>query len=374
MKTSNRSFLMRSALGALAFTGSLSLNAASLPVYSMPINWSSPACAGLGDVVSCSAPALNVLNGLAANTSQPTGYVLDTSQGLLKNAIVVNAGGAAALDNQDAIPLAGAVDNGFKANVGNANYFKMGENVFEGSGGGAPLGDQTDTWDVSIKWLIDALTIGGVRRDMVIGFDFNQPQNGVGALDIWSLITVRDVDGSNGNQVFELNRSVGNPFTFNSAHTFNDAPKSTDFVRVTNSLCVKPNGGNDPTAVQAVSAAGTCPSGYQKVDNAQSTSSTEFLNLIPELNAGLERLLMAGYDTISVDVWMGCFGTKDNRNNPNAPTLADGGTNSGCDAGGFGDIFLMAGYAESTVPEPGTLALLGVACLGFAYRRVVRKA
>lgn len=353
---------------AIAATTQLS-QADQLPLYSTPVNLASPACIGLGDVVSCSAPALNVLNGLPQSSTQPTGYVLDTSQGLLKTAIVVNAGGAAALDNQDTTPTGGSVDNGFKANVGSDSFFKMGVNVFEDAGGGTPLGDMVGTWDISLTWLRDALTFDNLRHDLMIGFDFNQPQNGVGALDIWSLITVRDVDGQRApntpSQInFELNSQIGNPTLFNSTKSFGDAPNSTDFVRVTNQLCVLPGGGNNAGAVLPVNGNGTCPAGYEKVDNAQSTSSTEFLNFIPELNAALEAYIAAGYDTLSVDVWMGCFGRRDRQGDLIGPALADGGETFGCDAGGFGDIFLLAAPTGQQVPEPGMAMLMAFALLG----------
>lgn len=361
---------MKKAIATLTFLAlAQSATAGPVPLYPFSINLSSPACIGLGDVVSCSAPALNVLNNMAASASTPTGYVIDTPQGELKKMIVVNAGGVAALDNQDANPTGGAVDNGFKSNVGSDSYFRMGNNVFEEAGGGSPLGDQVGTWDVSLTWLRDALTFGGLRHDLMIGFDFNQPQNGVGKLDIWSLISVRDVDGAAGTINFELNSAIGNPLAFNSSKSLGGIPNSTDFVRVTNNLCVLPGGGNAPGAVLPVDSGGGCPAGYVLVDNAQSTSSTEFVNFIPELNAGLEAMIAAGFDTISVDVWMGCFGTKDKKGVPNSPALADGGTTTGCDAGGFGDIFLLAGPGGVRVPEPATAFLIGIALLGLAARR-----
>jgi len=50
-----------------------------------------------------------------------------------------------------------------------------------------------------------------------------------------------------------------------------------------------------------------CPGGYTVVKNAQSTSSTEseFVNFIPELNANLVSLRSQGYDAISVQLRMG---------------------------------------------------------------------
>lgn len=355
-------------LSALAFPGIASAD--PLPVYPKAIDYNnSYACASYGDVVSCSTSLLNLLSGLNNQTDIPTGYAIPTPQGALKSYIVIDAGGNAALDNSDTNPVNGQVENGYFANTQGKNYFMTGDGN-DPSGG--PAGDTAKTWDVGIDYLIQALTIGGTRRDLFIGFDFNQPQNGLGSLDVWALITVRDLQGGKTNINYELNSSTVGYATYNSPYDFdgtnNTVPKSTDFVSVVAADCVQYTNGTI-TGIKPIYS-GTCASngyaGYVEYPTSKATNSTEFVNFVPELNANLEALLAQGYDTISVQLRMGCFGGTDRKN---GPALADGLPTTHCDGGGYGDVFLMAGPENGQVPEPYTLALAGLGLLGLAGLR-----
>lgn len=377
MKSQIKQSIVQLAVIGMGLGANLSV-ADVLPLYGNTIDYrtagslDSKACASYGDVVSCSATLLNVLHGYGYQTQTPTGYAIPSPQGELKGYIVIDAGGAAALDNSTITPVNGAVENGFKANTGGDNYFMTG-NGNDPDGG--PGGDTPYSWDIGLEWLIQALTIGGDRREMVIGFDFNQPQNGDGSLDIWSLITVRDTAQTNplANKNFELNRSAsssaGGYTGFTSAYDFsgiaNTNPESTDFVTVVVADCVKYVNGSIADITQIYNGE-TCPAGYTEYRTSISTKSTEFINFIPELSDNLESLLAQGYDTISVQLRMGCFGGTSNKN---GPALSDALPTTNCDGGGYGDVYLLAGSFPGEVPEPGTLALAGLGLLGLAGLR-----
>lgn len=378
---------------AISIAGlSNSAMALELGLYGGGIDLSSPACITYGDAVSCSAPLLNVLDGLAPGTTVANGgYVLPTPQGALDSYIVVAAGGGAQ-GNDDIDPTVGAVENGFKSNdVQNDEYFATGMT-------GTTAGNMSDpdnnnllasqdalgTWDVGIDWLINALTINNERHDLVIGFDYNQPQAAtVTSLDFWSLITIRDTDGNLADVNYEIlnNNPAGSTTTsyedFTSTKTFNSKPASTDFGTVNGITCIDTNGTEAITILPL--PGGQCPGGYETtVDNAQSTSDTEIFAFLPELNAMLENFLAAGYDTFSARVLLGCFGGTPQRSfNPGIGYLSDeaaGGTTDECGGGGFADIYLLAGDVITPppppeVPEPPMLALLGLVGAGLLWNR-----
>jgi len=351
--------------------------------YGASIDKNSAACLTIGDAISCSAPLLNYLSGLSPNTKVADGgYVLPTPQGALESYIVVAAGGGAQ-DNSDITPLSGAVEDGFKSNdVTNDDFMATGRadgttvnagNMNDPDNNGLTAGDNVGTWDVGIEWLIDALTLADGRHEMMIGFDYNQPQNTTTSLDYWALITVRDIDGANTDINFEIRSYTGSDiYTFTTTKTFASQPASTDFATVNGVTCVDDDGVLPLLPIPG----GQCPAGYETaIDNAQSTADTEIFAFLPELNDNLVSYLASGYDVISARVLFGCFGgTPQGSFQPGVGYLSDeatGGATTNCEGGGFGDVYLLAGdlMEDRELPAPGTLALFGAALLAGCLAR-----
>jgi hypothetical protein len=384
MKISKNKTLTAAAIVS-AFLSPLA-DATPLAVYAGPaIDKSSPACATFGDMVSCSAPMLNYLAGFAQSADTASGgYVLATPQGVLKEAVVVQAGGTAALDNGDTDPAnpptadGSRVENGFKTNRGGDNFLATGRatgstmeagNMGDPSNNQLPTGaDGIGTWDVSTVWLRDALSAGGIRRELMLGFDYNQPQSATSSMDYWGLVSVRDTDGALADIHFEVGRNTGLSYAaFTSTKQFYDAPASTDFATVYGTICIYEH-------VTQANPGGSCPAAsgstgplIETIDNALGTANAEFLAFLPELNANLDGYIAAGYDTLSVRLLFGCFGGTAKGNG--AGYLSDAGQTANCDSGGFGDVFIVAGAAMYETPEPSALSLAALGLLGAAIRR-----
>lgn len=391
MKLTKNRALAAAAIASAFFTPIA--NAGPIAVYQGPtVNWStSIGCANFGDAVSCSLPWLNVLNGMdetrrtdaTINASNPSpGYVQTSSQGLLKDSIVIQAGGAAALANGETSPTPASVEDGFKSNAGNDKYLATGKaNSTTMTMAAGNMSDPTNnnltaaqdnigTWDVSTTWLRDALTVNGTRHELMVMFDYNQPQSATTSMNIWGLITVRDTDGNLADINYEFRETGNTPYnSFSTNKNFFSQPAGSDFETVSGTICLYSDGSGLPNP------GGTCPNTngtatlVTTIDNAQGTEATEFAAFFPELNANLNNFIGQGYDTVSVRLLMGCF------DNSGSSTTGQGYLSSGqtthCESGGFGDVYIMAGAEMPTqVPEPTTLALAALGLIGGGlYRR-----
>jgi hypothetical protein len=346
--------------------------AAPLYVYSPPGSFdimANPACIAEGDFVSCSTSFLNYLNNIGSpnyNTTVPSGYVIDSNQGNLKDMVVVGTGAGGQIPtNTD---FSDQIDKGYDIpNNGNFETSTAADPAM-----GPTVGDSAVAWDTTIQALLDALTIDGIRKNMMIGYDFNETGGTGQATMIWSMVTLRDVDGNLAPISFELNGAQFAPaasvYSFNTQKTPFDGTTPTqmdlfggdptkiglqDFTYIAGDICVKPDG----TFLPLFAPQTTCPDGYTHISNNLGTNAAEWISYIPELDEGLEAFMAQGYDVLSAEVKIGCF----------APTGVFGSTF--CNDGGYDDIFIMAGDIRNNVPEPSALLLFGAALLGLGMVR-----
>lgn len=337
-----------------------------LPVYSPTYPSPNSACATYGNFVSCSTKVLDYL--AAQNYAGFTGpYSFAASQGALLDTIVVTSNNGNILNNGDQVNPS---EDGFSTNNGgNKKYFFTGDGN-DPTNNGSLAGDTPFSWDIGLNALNQKLTFGGAYHEMAIAFDFNNPQNSTASLPIWALVTVRDTDGNLANQYFEtqsldLNNIFKDPSLFSSTKTFDGSavttPGADDFALTVGAICVV-----NATVSYPSPDGASCPNGGTLVNTNRASNEVEFINYLPTLD--LRGLQAMGYDTMSVQVWMGCFNTNDRGS---GPALAGGGSVGPCDTGGYGDIFLLAGAAvpDNRLPEPGTLGLTALAALALLRRR-----
>lgn len=356
---------------------------APLPYYDTTYPTANAACATYGNLVSCSTGVLDYLAVTYPNSGflpPPTPYTFEANQGSLHASIVVTANGGQTVVNGDQIAPS---EDGFSTNNGGTrDYFFTGDtnnqgNIINPANNGSLLAgaDSTKSWDVGLAALNEKLTFDDAYHQMLIAFDFNNPQSGTDStMPIWASITIRDVDGVLDDVVVETQQlDLANIFKDPSLHQSTKSfagdtrtqLKSTDFALTVGAICVVSMTTSYPSPDGS-----RCPDGGELVITNRASSEVEFINYFPTLDLlGLEAL---GYDTLSGQVWMGCFG---GTASGAGPTLGDSSSLSQCDAGGFGDIFLLAGNAipDNQTPEPGTLALLGATLLALVGLRRARK-
>lgn len=340
-------------------------DAAPLPTYSPSYPSPNAACATYGNFVSCSTTVLDYL--AANNYAGFTGpYSFAASQGALLDTIVVTANNGNILNNGDQVNPS---ENGFSTNNGgNKKYFFTGDGNDPANNGGL-AGDTAHSWDIGLAALNQKLTFNGAYHQMAIAFDFNNPQNSTASLPIWALVTIRDLDGNLADKQFEtqaldLLNIFKSPALYSSDKSFDPnvitTPGADDFALTVGAICVK-----SATVSYPSPDGSNCPDGGDLVNTNRASNEVEFINYLPTLDA--RDLQAQGYDTMSVQVWMGCFNTTDNAS---GPALANNGSIGPCDTGGYGDIFLMAGAAvpDNRLPEPATLGLTLLALGGVALR------
>lgn len=250
------------------------------------------------------------------------------------------------------------VDNPFRAPSGKASSASSYEFSSSNEPGYAPhtsntspefSGDLIGTWDARLSTVVDYLTSGGVRHDLVFLFDNNEQGNAPAAFQrIWSQIHITDASGVS-HACYELS----NFGQFSGCH--GNTPLIADYVAA-GQYCVDEATG---AALPAFTAKAACQAaGHYWLSNNLGSSSSEFAVFAPDLNKNLLIWADAGY-YLSINVKLnGLSGGAEQLYIARDTCLADGCTQ-----------IPVAVPAPVPVPEPATPWLLALALLAMAGLR-----
>ncbi|MDD5329961.1 MAG: PEP-CTERM sorting domain-containing protein [Sulfuricella sp.] len=309
-----------------------------------------------GDGNSYSLPLLayfyDQANGGGTGPGNP--FYVNSSPGTIQNQIVVATGANGAPVNTN---FAG-MDNAYPtpSGVAGANFFSTGTTADPG-GAGQFTGDLANTWDTTLA------ALGGFLGGQAPIFLFNNNQVNSGAatnqnLAIWAQISLTGpnlptlyFDFTNINSPFALvgDGGGGDPngsptYTSSGAGPIAGDNTATDYVLAGGAVCL--NGSN---ALVSCSDPGVV---VGPINHNLGANQAVYAVVFPELNAILASG-GGGYDSMHIDLRMGC----------------DPGTAAGSCVGrdlnnGYEQLFITTGPNVVNVPEPGSIALLGVGLLG----------